>query len=96
MCVELAKNAVWIPSQGVYYIYGFMFKCKIMSNYAYLLLFNPLSVQVLYLLYLLYCSQILEAMLTIAQTTCTLHFVFICFTLTPGLFPSWNNINNLC
>ena len=39
----------------------------------------------------------LQDMLAIAQITCTLHFVFfICFTLTPGLFPSWNNRNNLC
>ena len=81
MCVELAKNAVWIPSQGDYYIYGFMFMCKIMSNYADLLLFNPLSIQVLYLLYLLYCSQILEDMLTIAQRTCSLHFVFLSASL---------------
>ena len=39
----------------------------------------------------------LQDMLTIAQkNSYTAFCLFICFTLVPGLFPIWNNRNNLC
>ena len=76
------------------YIYGYIFMQICKGNYANLPgLFNLCSLYECCISYIVW-QPTLQDILTIAQRTCTF-CLLICFTLTPGLFPSWINENNL-
>ena len=108
MCVELAKNVVWISSQGDkrYYwlerniIFMFLSSCqisKIMSNYADLLVFNLCSLYKCCIAYI--CCTAAKFTGNVNNSPKNLYTalcLFICFTRTSGFLPSWNKRNNLC
>ena len=68
--------------------------CK--ENYADLLLFNLCSLYKCCISYICCIAAKFVGYVNSPKNLYTKFCLFVSFTLTPGLFPSWNNGNNLC
>lgn len=105
--VELAKNAVWIASQAdkryyllerniIFMVLSSCQICKMMSNYADLLLFNLCSLYKCCISYICcIAAKFAGHVNNIPKNLYTEFCLFICFPLISGMLPSWNNRNNL-
>ena len=92
ICVELAKNAVWIPSQGDKHywlerniIFTVLSSCQLVRSCQITQIFSSLTcapyTSAIFAPIFVVLQPNLQEMLTIAQRTCTLHFVFLSASL---------------
>ena len=83
-----------------YYIYGFIFHVKFVRKIMQIFssgLFNLCSLYKCCISYICCIAAKFAGYVNNSPKNLYTKFrLFVCFTLTPGLFPIWNNGNNLC